>query len=132
MVSVTDTHSLVWYLTGKCGRLGKKALKQFQEAESSRGHIVIPAVAIFELVLLVESGKLEFPDIRGFIRDLKRASNFSVADLTIEIIEKAMELAAIGDPFDRLIAATAKALDYPLISRDEKLGRLDKVETIWD
>ena len=37
---------------------------------------------------------------------------------------------APGDSWDRLISATAMALDLPLITGDQKITELDLVETI--
>lgn len=37
----------------------------------------------------------------------------------------------LRDPYDRLILATAIALDVPLVTRDNKIRRLNLVETIW-
>ena len=36
-----------------------------------------------------------------------------------------------GDPADRLIVATAQALDCPLISKDRRLRRYPDIEVIW-
>jgi PIN domain nuclease of toxin-antitoxin system len=40
-------------------------------------------------------------------------------------------LQSLRDPWDRLITATTKSLDLPLVTRDEKIRDSGLVETIW-
>jgi PIN domain nuclease of toxin-antitoxin system len=42
-----------------------------------------------------------------------------------------IDRAAIADPWDRLIVATALALEIPLVTRDQAIQRSGVVETIW-
>ena len=40
-------------------------------------------------------------------------------------------LEQLRDPYDRLILATAMSLDVPLVTRDDRIRRLDLAPTIW-
>jgi len=51
--------------------------------------------------------------------------------LTAEIVYLAQRLYAILERGDRLIAATALALDLPLITRDPQIAAAAGVECLW-
>jgi len=38
---------------------------------------------------------------------------------------------ALGDPWDRFILATARALELPLVTRDGRIQKTKLVETVW-
>jgi PIN domain nuclease of toxin-antitoxin system len=46
-------------------------------------------------------------------------------------VREARGLAALVDPFDRLIAGTAIRLDLPLITGDERIRTSGLVRTVW-
>jgi PIN domain nuclease of toxin-antitoxin system len=48
-----------------------------------------------------------------------------------EDVEDARGIAAVAEPFDRLLAATALRLSAPLISKDARLKRLRGLRTLW-
>ena len=54
-----------------------------------------------------------------------------IEPLVWEDIREARGLAALVDPFDRLIAGTAIRLDAPLITGDERIRASRLVRTIW-
>ncbi len=47
------------------------------------------------------------------------------------MILEAQALPSTIELHDRLIAATAKALDVPLITKDEVLQRISQIQTLW-
>jgi PIN domain nuclease of toxin-antitoxin system len=53
------------------------------------------------------------------------------AELTAEIVYLAQRLYAISERGDRLIVATALALDLPLITRDPQIVAAAGVECLW-
>ncbi len=59
-------------------------------------------------------------------------SAFRVAPLTVDIAFRLKEIArtAVPDLPDRVIAATALVLGFPLVTRDGRI-RASNVETIW-
>jgi len=132
MIYVTDTHPLVFYAIGETRKLGRKALRVFTQAERRQAAIYIPTVSFFELALLLESGKvrsgLPFSEWKARVEE---SGLFIVEPLTWEDIEEARSLAALIDPFDRLIAGTANRLRCPLITRDSRIAKSRLVTTVW-
>lgn len=133
MPYVSDTHSLVWHMTDD-PRLSVRAKRVYERADRGGEQIVVPCIVFFELLYLVEKGKLPI-DFNGFLTMVASARNYRVERLCIPIIEmsRAIPRERIADPWDRLIAATAIHLGLPLITRDEALRRVRPkgLEIVW-
>jgi predicted nucleic acid-binding protein len=52
-------------------------------------------------------------------------------DLTWEIVQRAEELYGVPERGDRLIAATAAQLGFPLITRDPEIAAAAGVDVVW-
>jgi PIN domain nuclease of toxin-antitoxin system len=115
-------------------RLSAKAKGVYEQADQGGEQIVVPCIVFFELLYLVEKGKLSI-DFSGFITMVASARNYRVEPLCIPIIERSQAIPRerIADPWDRLIAATSIHLGFPLITRDDALLRvkLKGVRVLW-
>jgi PIN domain nuclease of toxin-antitoxin system len=132
VIHVSDTHSFLWYQTGQARRLGRAAARAFRRAERGLDEIRLSAVSVFEISLLLERGRLRTP--RGWeqwISVLGSTQGLAVEPLSIDDVRHARALAALVDPFDRLIAATALRLDVPLITADERITASGLVTITW-
>jgi PIN domain nuclease of toxin-antitoxin system len=132
-IAVTDTHALIWWITNQRRRLGRQANAFFDRVDEGRAVVCIPAMALVELDEAMADGDLTlgepFPD---FVRRLQTTpSRYQVVSLTPEIVLLAHELLQIPERGDRLIAATAAALGYPLVTRDAEITRVIGADHIW-
>lgn len=130
MPYVTDTHSIIWYMTDD-PKLSIKAKERFKKADDGQDYIIIPCIIFFELLYITEKRKLDI-DFDRFIASVSSSRNYRVEPLCLPIIEKSRAISRreIPDPWDRLIAATSIYLGFPLITRDESMRRLG-LKTIW-
>jgi PIN domain nuclease of toxin-antitoxin system len=131
-IAVTDAHPLIWYSTGAWRRLGAQARRLFEDAEAGRATIYVPTLALVEVSEAAQNGRITL--MGGFSewsRQLFATRSFFPVDLTREIVVRAEELYAIPERGDRLIAATAVHLGYPLVTRDPEIGRAAGVEVVW-
>jgi len=130
MRACIDTHALIWYLS-RPKKLGRAATRRLREADAGRGEILVPAIVLVELTLLREAGRnvIGVPQVEALLAaqpafqleplDMAQATEFALLD-------------SLPDPFDRLIVATARSADVPLISADTVIDASALVETIWD
>lgn len=126
-----DTHAMIFdALTPE--RLGKAAQAAI-EAGAERGELACSDISLWEVAMLIARGRIE-PAIepRPFIEDLLLSRRVRVLPITPEIAVLAQSKAfAHGDPADRLIAATARQQQCPLITADQRLHDLPGVATLW-
>ena len=127
---VADTHALVWYLSGQRRRLSRRARHAFAQAEAARWTVRVPTVALMEIVLLERRGRirLAYAELR---EQLSIRPGLPIEPLTADDIDEARTLAPLPDPFDCLIAGTARRLNLPLITNDEAITRTGLVSTHW-
>jgi len=125
---VTDTHSLVWYLSDD-QRLSNKALKSFEGTIKS-GLIIVPTVVLAEILFIAKKGRipLNFSETVSRIESLQ---NFEVLPLTVEILKLADRIEYSLEMHDKLIVATALSRKAILITKDEQITKSKCVKTVW-
>ncbi|MGH7576128.1 MAG: PIN domain-containing protein [Longimicrobiales bacterium] len=118
-IAVSDTHALIWWITDQRRRLGRKANEFFDRVDAGLSVVCVPSISLVELDEAVADGDVTLPEpFPTFVLRLTATpSRYAIIDLTPEIVLRAHELLRIPERGDRLIAATASVLDYPLISR---------------
>jgi PIN domain nuclease of toxin-antitoxin system len=132
IAAVTDTHALIWYAMGPGRRLGRQARARFARAESRQALIYVPVIVLVEVAEAIHRGVVRCD--RGYRRwtdQLLGSGGFLAVDLTAAIVREAESLYAVPERGDRLIAATAVHLGYPLITKDPALAKLPALKTIW-
>lgn len=131
-IAVTDTHALIWYALGPQRRLGRRARALFERAERGQATIYVPVLVLVELAEAIRRGVIRTEG--GFSRWTERlfaSGRFVAANLTTAIVVEAEGLYSIPERGDRLIAATARHLDSPLITKDPVIARAPHVQTVW-
>ena len=130
---MTYTHPLIFRATDKKRRLGKRALRIFQEVEKGQHSIIVPIVVLEEIARLLEKRVLRLAvSFRRWAEELDRSANFHIQPYTFDILLEAVAIDAIRDPAHRVIVATARHLGYPVITADDVIHEGDWVETVWD
>ena len=114
---VADTHVLVWYHSGQLRRLSRRARHAFAEAEPARWSLRVPTVVLMEMVLFEERGRIRL-SYRELREQLSIRPGIPIEPLTPEDVDEARALAALRDPFDRLIVGTARRLGLALLTND--------------
>lgn len=116
-----DTHALVWLVLGD-DRLGKGAKALIREED--RRHV--SAMVSWEIAMLVDKRRL----LLGMPANRWMDANASAADLvevpvngTIACDAGSLPGNIHGDPCDRIMIATARYLQCPIVTSDHKILR---------
>ena len=121
-----DTHAWTWSLTAD-SRLSARALAAMQEADT----VFVSPITFFEIAQKVRLGK--WPEMTAFIEQLPsllHQQGGAVANLTPSICVEAGAMDwTHRDPFDRLLAATARQANQPLVSADAVFDAV--VTRVW-
>lgn len=123
-----DTHALIWAATDD-DRLGTRAAKAIFSTPYEQ--LAISDVSLQEVGMLLHLGKIQFKDSPEKVFALIFA-HLTVLPISFEIAIAAPALdLPHSDQFDRIICATARHHDIPLISRDGNITDSKIVEVIW-
>ncbi len=130
MILLLDTQVLVWSQVNQ-RQLTKAAVSAMQRARK-RGDLAVSVFTLYEVAGMMERGRL---DRRGSIETSLRyfTDGIAVKPITLEIAALAVEFPQDfpRDPGDRIIAATARVENVPLITADERIRACKLVKTIW-
>jgi PIN domain nuclease of toxin-antitoxin system len=116
-----DTCALIW-LVDK-GNLSSAAEAQLAEAEQLQGGIAVSPISAWEIGQLSARGRLLLGvDPRDWFREAIGAG-LVLADMTPEVLIASSYLppSRLRDPADKILAATARAFRYRLMTRDRPL-----------
>lgn len=121
-----DTHTWAWSLSGD-DRLSSRALAAIDEADT----VFVSPISFFEIAQKVRLGK--WPEMVPFIDRLPgllQSQGGVVAAFGPQTcLEAGMMDWAHRDPFDRLLAATARQSDHLLVSADAAFDGI--VRRVW-
>jgi predicted nucleic acid-binding protein len=112
---VTDTQALVKFMMGK-KVINARSHQAFQSADKGETTIIIPAIVLMEVLYLFEKNRINISLLQT--EDLFKSQNYQFEPLNFEILKTASEIDDIPELHDRLIAATARYLDLPIITND--------------
>ena len=133
VLSVTDTHNLLWHASGRVQSLGPRARDHFERTDRREAAIFVPTFVLAEVGALVHLGRVQLPrSFEEWLDDLLGSKVYIPADLTADAVRSAQNLFAIPERVDRRIAATAVALGVPLMTRDGEIAAYAQVERLWD
>lgn len=129
---VADSHAVFWYVRGS-DRLSQSAADALRAAEASDG-IVVSVATLVDLWYVTQTTQgLTANDLSMLRTALDTSSTIGLEPIDAQVADAATTIprATLGDPWDRFIVATAKALDLPLVTRDGPIQKAAIVATIW-
>ena len=131
MSVLLDTHVWVWWLTGESplAMAERRALDRLAEKRS----LAIAAISLWEVQMLHAKGRLALPvSFAEWLGLATQESLITVLPLDVDVVLALHALPASfhGDPADRVIVATARALRMPLATRDEVIRR-SRLVSLW-
>ena len=117
---ILDTCALLWLTAG-----GAKFTPEARDRIESATSVFISAISAFEIGVKCRRGKLILPARPGeWLRTVLEHHAIGVIPVDVSIATAAAELPEIhSDPFDRLIIATARIHQLPVVTGDAVFAR---------
>ena len=123
-----DTHALLWAKISP-EKLGRRAAEIMAQPLNV---VFVSAASAWEIATKVRLGKL--PGLERLERDfleIMDQSGYTLLPIDVaNALRAARFTAPHRDPFDRMIAAQALAMDIPVLSKDQKLDVFG-VRRLW-
>jgi PIN domain nuclease of toxin-antitoxin system len=122
-VLLLDTHVWIWTVDGDERRLGRQSRSVLMKSES-HGAIRVSPVSVFEVVALHTLGRLRLARTpERWISEALDAAGIRLAEFSLDVGVDAglIPRAALADPIDRFLVATARQLDAVLMTADARI-----------
>lgn len=126
---VVDTHPLGWFIA-KSPKLSAKARELLRQAERGEVQVLVPTLVLAELLSISEKKRVPIT-MAEVLRTLEEGMGFGIVPFDFLVFEEAMKLPRKLELHDRIIAATALVYRVKLLSKDEELRKLTKLELVW-
>ena len=120
MVTLLDTHVLVWLMEGN-ERLGQKSREMIRIATQTDS-LYVSAITPWEVAMLVSKGRLSFSlEIGKWLGMALAMPGIRMTPLSVEISIASTQLPCEfhSDPADRIIVATARHIGATLVTEDK-------------
>lgn len=123
MLLLLDTHVWIWASEGDARRIGRRTRALLAKGEA-QDTLRVSAVTLFETAALHTLGRLRLTHpLEAWIDEALAAAGIRLAELTPAMAVDAGRISreTLGDPLDRLLVATARALDATFLTSDARV-----------
>jgi predicted nucleic acid-binding protein len=126
---LADTVAIIRHLD-RHPALGRKARQILVAADQGQHRIHLSAISLMETLYIAEAKRIpiSFADV---VQRITSSSNYLIHPVDVSILLVAAQIDDIREMHDRVIAATAKHLNVPILTSDEILSRSRHITTIW-
>ena len=129
MQYLLDTNAVIRHFAN-FGKIGKTAKDIIQKGENYEHELFISIISLMEIMFLAEKKRIPI-NLSETIKLIRKKSCYSIIDFDTEILQVA-ETIDFYELHDRLILATAKYFNCPIISSDKKFKEITDIETVWN
>jgi PIN domain nuclease of toxin-antitoxin system len=129
MEFLADTVAIIRHLR-QHPALGRQAARILDKADAGQHHIYLSAISLMEVLYLAEAKKINLP-LNELINYVQSSTNYSIVPMDTDIVQAALGVDDVPEIHDRIIVATAKHLDVPVLSSDGVMTASAHVDVIW-
>jgi predicted nucleic acid-binding protein len=126
---VTDTMAIILWLEMR--RMPARIKTIFKRIEANEALLYVPGMVLIELGYLSEKNRIDI-SLQETITYCRSNKNIIQHPADIKIIEKTFEIKDIPELHDRIIAASGRLLNYPVITNDPNIIASKFVTTVWN
>jgi len=126
-----DTHTVIWYLIDP-DKLSPAATAAIDSAFEMNAPLFVSAITLVEIVYLGEKRRIPEEAAASIIEALTGGDGFTVVPIDISVVRTLASIPrdAVPDMPDRIIAATGRMLNIPIVTKDHLIIS-SSVVTIW-
>ena len=126
---LADTVTIIRHFS-KTGAIGKEARNLLAAAEKGKHRVHLSVLTLVEIMYLSQKNRIAI-DLAETIRIINDSENYCIINLSPDIVNVASSI-EFYELFDRLIIATARFLEVPLLTCDKKIRESQVIEVIWE
>jgi PIN domain nuclease of toxin-antitoxin system len=129
MMYLLDTVAIIRHFTGN-KNLGKKAKIILDSIEYSDNILAVSVISLMEIMYLSQRNRINI-NVESVIELMADNTSYKIIELNTEIVTTASSI-DFYELHDRMILATAKWLDIPILSSDKRFSDVKGIVVIWD
>ncbi len=129
---VTDTQCLLWHMA-RDRHLPKAVRSVFEAIEHGQAQVLVPSIYLVEALFLLQRQRVPQTIVDRLLQLPEHArASLRVVPLDMAVVQTIADFgpAAVPELADRVIAATARALNLPLLTVDHAIARSGLVDVI--
>ena len=127
MMYLLDTCAFIWYLEGS-KKLSPKAASILDKSPD----IFLSLATLWEIAIKKTIKKLDLSLTTAELLAICERAEIRTVPISAKYFDVIQELPLIhGDPFDRLVIATAMREKLAILTDDEKISRYPNIEVVW-
>jgi PIN domain nuclease of toxin-antitoxin system len=133
-VIVLDTHVFLWWASDEAGKLSEPAAALLADAREREASVFVSAISAWEIAVLIQKGRLSLSmDVEEWLSHAAALPELRYLPVDRQTAVQSVRLPGEfhADPADRIIVATARRLNLPLVTADSKIRAYPHVKTIW-
>ncbi len=123
-----DTVTMIRHFSGK-GHIGAKASAILKANGHEDSQFCISVISLMEVMYLAEKNRIKI-NFQESLHRINESSAYLLVNLDVDILRVA-ETMVVRELHDRLILATAKWLDIPVLSSDTEFTDIPGIDLIW-
>lgn len=121
-VPLLDTHAWIWWVEGD--RRLPRRVRDTLDQLPREGRPYLSAISLWEVAMLAERGRIAFSvSLPEWLTAAAHPRSVRIVPISPDIAAATVALPASfhRDPADRLIVASCRVLDLPLLTRDTRI-----------
>jgi PIN domain nuclease of toxin-antitoxin system len=129
---VTDTQCLLWHMA-RDRHLPKAVRSIFEATENGQAQVLVPSICLVEALFLLQRQRVPQTIVERLLQLPEHMqASLRVVPLDMAVVHAVADFgpAAVPELADRVIAATARALNLPLLTVDHAIVRSGLVDVI--
>jgi len=118
-----DTHVWIWVAEGIPEKMPAAAMQHIDDA-ARRGGLYVSVISVWEIGMLAAKGRIRLSKpVRRWVKEALEAPGLRLLPLEPDIALDCNDLPGDfhPDPADRILVASARYLDVPLITHDRRV-----------
>lgn len=129
MEYLADTVAIVRHLRSHPA-LGAGASRILQETDAGLHRVYVSAITLMEVLYLSEARRIDLP-LDELLSSISGARNYAVVPVDSDIVLAAVHIDDVPELHDRIIVATARFLDVPILTGDRVIAASQHAESVW-
>ena len=129
MEFLVDTVAIVRHLR-RHPALGREASRILSDADLGQHRIYLFAITLMEVLYLSEAKRIDV-GLPELVKHIEESTNYVIVPVDGAIVLAATSIDDVPELHDRIIVATAKHLDVPVLTSDHVISHSKHVETVW-